>query len=330
MSSIKETPRSHSFVFVTGLHRSGTSLLHGCLREHPQISGFHNTGVSEDEGQHLQTVLPRAIGGPGRFGRHGENHLTETHPLARPETAQELFAQWSPHWDLSRPYLVEKSPPTLLRTRLFQSLFPNCSFVVIVRHPAAVALATFNALASAGWLRDLTIAELIEHWLFCHETFQEDAPHLQHLHMIRYEDFVNAPQLTLDAIYAGLSLAPHRVEKAVDPHANIRYQAQWRAMSEDPEYQADIARAIHFEDRVSRFGYSLRDWGASEPDSAMPILETERLRLRRLTFADVDILATLYADPETTQFLDGPRTREQVWGGISHWLGEYTRTGLGY
>jgi hypothetical protein len=85
---------SHAFVFVTGLHRSGTSPLHRCLRRHPQISGFENTGVAEDEGQHLQTVLPRggAYGGPGRFGRHPEAHITETHPLANPETAEALFA----------------------------------------------------------------------------------------------------------------------------------------------------------------------------------------------------------------------------------------------
>jgi len=52
---------TRQYVFIAGLHRSGTSVLARCLREHPQISGFRNTGVPEDEGQHLQDVYPAAI-----------------------------------------------------------------------------------------------------------------------------------------------------------------------------------------------------------------------------------------------------------------------------
>ena len=57
------------FVFVGGLHRSGTTPLARVLGAHPEISGLSGTGVSEDEGQHLQDVYPRirAHGGMGRF-----------------------------------------------------------------------------------------------------------------------------------------------------------------------------------------------------------------------------------------------------------------------
>jgi len=58
---------------------------------------------------------------------------------------------------------VEKSPPTRLRTRLFQALFPDAYFVIIIRHPAPVALATLNALESSEWARDITVTDLIEH-----------------------------------------------------------------------------------------------------------------------------------------------------------------------
>ena len=52
------------FVFICGLHKSGTSLLFRILRDHPDMSGFTNTGVPKDEGQHLQSVYPPAW----RFG----------------------------------------------------------------------------------------------------------------------------------------------------------------------------------------------------------------------------------------------------------------------
>lgn len=252
----------HTFVFVTGLHRSGTSPLHRCLRDHPQISGFRNTGVAEDEGQHLQTVLPRggAYGGPGRFGRHPEAHRTESHPLANAETATALFAQWSPHWDLARPYLIEKTPITLLRTRFFQALFPNAYFVVIIRHPAPVALATYHACVANGVAQGLTVDDQIEHWLLCHERFLADAPSLQRLQLLHYEDFVARPQATLDALYAFLNLPSFPNREEVEPDINDHYKRLWDAMEQDPDHQDEIERALCFEQRVQRFGYSLRDW----------------------------------------------------------------------
>ncbi len=97
----------YKFIFLCGLHRSGTSPLFRILREHPQISGFFNTGVPEDEGQHLQTVFPAAkvYEGPGRFGFAREAHLTDESGLVMAENRQKLFAEWSKYWD-ARPAIA--------------------------------------------------------------------------------------------------------------------------------------------------------------------------------------------------------------------------------
>src|SRR5204863_5837347 len=110
----------------------------------PCISGFADTGAPEDEGQFLQKVYPpgAAMGGPALFGFHPHAHLTEGSPLATPANGKRLFRAWKKFWDLGQPVLLEKSPPNLLRTRFLQALFPESSFVVLIRDPVAVSFAT--------------------------------------------------------------------------------------------------------------------------------------------------------------------------------------------
>lgn len=233
------------FAFVAGLHRSGTSLLFKCLRNHPDISGFRNTGVPENEGQHLQTVYPpaSAYGGPGRFGFDPRAHLTEQSELVSQSSRDRLFAEWSRYWDLSKRVLLEKSPPNLIRMRFLQALFPGSRFIVLLRHPVAVSFATQK-------MSDTPLASLIEHWLVCHERFQADRSHLQHVLVLRYEDLVAAPQKTLDDVYDFLELERQPVRMVIRPDSNDRYLAKLGSSTID----GDLIRQ-RYRDRITRFGY---------------------------------------------------------------------------
>ena len=244
----------HRFVFLAGLHRSGTTLLARLLAAHPEISGFSATGVPADEGQHLQTVYPAAsmYGGPGRFGFAAESHLTESDVRGSELTAEALFDEWSPLWDLSRPLLLEKSPPNLLKTRFLQALFPDSAFVVVLRHPIAVSLAT------AKWRRTRRYHQLIEHWLRCHELFAADREKLGRVHVIRYEDFVREPEPVLRGVFDFLRLEPVPPSEPVQPGADGRYFERWKELKRDPRMRAylDLA-SLWYERRTRRFGYSL-------------------------------------------------------------------------
>jgi hypothetical protein len=242
----------HRFVFLAGLHRSGTTLLARLLAAHPEVSGFSGTGVDADEGQHLQTVYPAAKvwGGPGRFGFAPEAHFTEAQ--ASEEKARQLFAEWSPHWDLSRPVLLEKSPPNLLKTRYLQALFPGSKSVVMLRHPIAVSLAT------AKWRGTRRYGRLVEHWLRCHEIFAADQPQLESVHVIRYEDLVREPEPVLRGVFEFLDLDPIPPSEAVEAGANERYFAQWQAAKRDPRMRAYLdLSALRYERRARRWSYSL-------------------------------------------------------------------------
>ncbi len=244
----------HRLVFLGGLHRSGTTLLARLLAAHPEVSGFSDTGVPEDEGQHLQTVYPAAkvYGGPGRFGFAPESHLTEESPLVSAESARTIIEEWSSHWDLSRPVLLEKSPPNLLKTRFLQALFPGSEFVVVLRHPIAVSLAT------AKWRRTRRYHRLLEHCLHCYELFEADRGRLERVHVIRYEELVREPEEVLRGIFAFLGLEPVAPAEQVEPGANERYFRQWRELQRDPRMRAYLTlSSLRYERRARRFGYSL-------------------------------------------------------------------------
>lgn len=242
----------HTFIFLCGLHRSGTSPLFRLLREHPDISGFANTGVPEDEGQHLQTVFPTALafGGPGRFGFAREAHLTEESALITPANREKLLWEWSRYWDLGRQCLLEKSPPNLIRTRFLQAMFPNSYFLTITRHPVAVALATRK------WA-PVSLSALIEHWLHCHNLFEHDQPHLRNAMMVRYEDLIRDTQSYLLRIYRFLGLAP-RNGPVLNSQGNERYFDAWKKLAESRTPRKFYDRLVaNYENRVRHHGYSM-------------------------------------------------------------------------
>jgi Sulfotransferase family len=244
----------HQLVFLAGLHRSGTTLLARLLAAHPEISGFSGTGVPADEGQHLQSVYPSAsvYGGPGRFGFNPESHLAEASPLVSEANAQAIYEEWSAHWDLARPVLLEKSPPNLLKTRFLEALFPGSAFIVIVRHPIPVSIPT------AKWRGTRRYGRLIEHWLSCHALFGFDRTRLERVHVLSYEQLVADPSGVLRGIFEFLELEPIPPSEPVEPGANEKYFHQWRELKRDPRMRAylDLV-SLRYERRVRRYGYSL-------------------------------------------------------------------------
>jgi hypothetical protein len=257
-------------VFIGGLHRSGTSILHRCLSDHPAVSAFHETGVPEDEGQHLQSVYPTAaaLGGAGTFAFDRRSFMDEDSPLISPENSARLMEQWLRYWDPTRDVFLEKSPPNLVRTRFLQALFPESRFVIVTRHPIAVAYATQKWTTRLPALRRLGVPdvrmpklwvhELLEHWLIAHGRFDQDRAHLRHVHLLRYEDFVKEPHEQLDRIWEFLDLPPQSLTLEVKQGVNDCYWQKWTSRRESQltaRYTAWVTRS--FESRLNAFGYSL-------------------------------------------------------------------------
>jgi hypothetical protein len=240
------------YVFVGGVHRSGTSLVHRALREHPEITGFAGTGAHEDEGQHLQDVLPTArdFGGPGRFAFDGRAHATEAD--ADRFDRGRLIAAWEPHWDGRRAIRVEKSPIDLLRFRLLQAWFPGCVCVAVVRHPAAVAFAT-RGLRRRERFRSLR--ELLLHWAIAHERFLADRPFLADVLTIRLEDAFAARSLAGCEVWPRLGLTAPQGGEGIAQDRNDGYAARWQQALRRGAVPERVLRRVGA--TAAAFGYAI-------------------------------------------------------------------------
>ena len=240
----------HRFLFLGGLHRSGTSILHRLLREHPDTSGFSDSGAREDEGQHLQSVFPaaNAFGGPGRFAFDPAASLLSEPGLRTAQSRERLLREWGAYYDLGKPVFLEKSPPNLIRSTYFRALFPGSRFVFIVRHPICVALATRK------WSKS-SILELLLHWAVAHRRMALDIEHAADTILLRYEDLVAAPQALVDRITEQAGLRPFTPQGTVEDR-NPPYFNHWVDECR-PEAEIAASAAPELAGPMEWCGYSL-------------------------------------------------------------------------
>lgn len=212
------------YIFIGGLHRSGTSLLARLIAAHPEVSALHAPDVPEGEGAYVQGAIPHTAqhGIPGAFAFDPAQHMTEAHSLNTEETRSRLEADWSPRFDRTSRNRLEKSPVNLLRSRLYQALFPMAHFIFVTRHPVAVAQAT------AKW-SDAPFDRLIAHWGRAHALAFRDLPYLHAALVLRYEDLCADPASSLRQIWAFLSLPPHPAAATIQ-NGNAKYRERTCAM----------------------------------------------------------------------------------------------------
>ncbi len=242
-------------VFISGLHRSGTSYLHNLIANNNYVSRLHNTGFPMDEGQYLQNLFPLydSYITPGRFAFNKKAHFIESSELYFRKDI--LYADWSIHFDPSRQIFLEKSPPNLLRTRFLQEVFPNSKFITIIRHPIAVSYATKK------WTNDFFLEKLIKHWIIAHEIYMEDRKYLKNELFISYEDFAESTDLTIARISKFLGIEINNEHKFVNK--NEFYFNLWnlKAYSGLKKFGKLLEKKYlinKYESAINEFGYSLK------------------------------------------------------------------------
>ncbi len=199
-------PDFRRYLFVGGLHRTGTSLIARLLADHPEIDAITDAPVPENEGVFLQGAIPHTArhGVPGHFATDPAQHLVEQSRYDSLETRRRLEHDWDPWFSEGGSWRVEKSPVNLTRMRLYQQLFPLSQYVVVLRHPEAMAAAL------AKWT-DRPASDLVDYALSAYELAYRDLEYIHAAMVVRYEDLVADPQGWIGSVARFCGLDPVEV-----------------------------------------------------------------------------------------------------------------------
>jgi hypothetical protein len=162
------------FLFILCPPYAGSTLMHEIICTSAQVSPTNIFGVRE--GQGLPEVR-RLVDYRKEWDEDYE------YPWC------DIKSIWLQYWDTSRPVLMDKSPPNLLRARDIQRYFHPCSFIVMTRNPYA---------QSEGMMRrnKMPPKSAAEFAVKCLRFQRQNAESLDRSCTIRYEDLVTDPLAT--------------------------------------------------------------------------------------------------------------------------------------
>jgi hypothetical protein len=122
---------------------------------------------------------------------------------------------WESHWDSSKPVLLEKSPPNLIRTREIVANFQPVKFIVMVRNPYAQAE---GLMRRNQW----TAKRAANFSMMCLGKQLENANELSDALVITYEALVSNP-----------ANACRQLEEFMPELSDINYEASFEVHSID-------------------------------------------------------------------------------------------------
>ncbi len=242
------------FVFVMAPPYSGSTVLFRLIETSAQVS---------------------ALPGEGQF-------IAETKEAMRadPWNAEaalpwpDIRAGWEAYWDLSKPLLLEKSPPNMIRSSAIGAAFDPAYFIVLMREPYAhiEGLARRAHVPPMGLPRNAgraqRIARAAELWLGFAQTQKETIDKRQHVSWLTYEDLCHEPERIANQLAAFLpELGELKIDARFGVHSVSGTAA--RTLSDMNEPKRRLLSSADFEiindvlgahkDVLACFGYSLRE-----------------------------------------------------------------------
>ena len=249
----KKALREPRFIFVGGAHKSGTTLVRDALSQHPLVTALTNTGVENEEGQHLQDLMPSDwYLGELLFGLSDGAYLDEGDVPNAKEYGRRLFDRWAPHWNTEAHYFLEKSPPNIVRSRFLQACFPNSIFIAVIRDPRTTFVATRKVLSH------IDIETFLQHWSAIYSTWFADCRYINTSLTIQYEKMVSSAEDGINGLYKACKLPQLSSERSsiVIKEPDILYRGKWNEL-----IAPGVSCKLHLPDWALAYGYDTTAYG---------------------------------------------------------------------
>lgn len=192
--ALTPVPKDKTWVFLVGCYNSGTTLLSELLSQHPSISALSTEGhfITDQFVKDYDIGLPRMW-----VEREDLFRLNEDDQGPDPLRVQK---EWAMRLDLSKPVLLEKSPPNSAKTRWLQKHFENAHFVGIMRNGYAVSEGITRKADPKHLINSWPIEKSAYQWKRSNEVLKQDAEYLKNFIWITYEDLAEDTVGTLNRI----------------------------------------------------------------------------------------------------------------------------------
>jgi hypothetical protein len=162
-------------------------------------------------------------------------HLTEASALVTQANREKLYREWARYWDVSKPVLLEKSPPNTIKTRFLQEIFSSerSYFVILTRHPLASSYYEWKheGLWDCG-------RRYIQHWLHIHDILRTDQRRLKHKIAFMMEDFAENAEINLDSIFHAIGVDSKTLTELVHDHNTAPPSHRQRRSNDDTPDEA--------------------------------------------------------------------------------------------
>lgn len=230
-------------VFIVGMPRSGTTLIHRLLSNHPAVYGLGETEMVdqlvETLARHTGTDYPACLSGL---------KAADFRLLAR-----QYRARW-PRAASKARYVLDKNPLNFMHIGLIARLFPEARFIHCLRDPRDVALSVY--FQNFAHPRNVYAYDLedIGHFFSGYQSLMAhwQSEFASRLHTLCYERVVTDPENEIRDLLNALGLEWN--EACIAPETGdqeISTASVWQARQ--PLYSDSIGRWQHYENQLKPF-----------------------------------------------------------------------------
>lgn len=251
----RQLARGYRWIFILGCNNSGTTLLTRMLDSHPAIAAIPKGG----RGSSVVLARPKLVNAVRLWTEKIDQfRLTEADQHL---DALRLIYDWVSAVQFSpRPFLLEKAPPDMVCARWFQSVFPDALFIGLIRNGYAVA-------EGMSRREGYSLDRCARHWTTANQTMLDDAEHLKHFLLVRYEELVNEPLSTVKHVSEFLDIDSQPLEGAIDAKWQVHNMDNAAATIQDFNVKSlerlskDDINVIshHAREMLDRLGYLVPD-----------------------------------------------------------------------